>query len=97
MSIVNREYKDRLFLFLFGREENRSWTLSLYNAVNGSDYSDPSMIQITTIEQVIYLGMHNDVSFIIGEEMSLYEQQSSYNRKRIALGCFPENNPGVFC
>ena len=79
MSIVNREYKDRLFLFLFGREENRSWTLSLYNAVNGSDYSDPSMIQITTIEQVIYLGMHNDVSFIIGEEMSLYEQQSSYN------------------
>ena len=27
----NREYKSRLFGFLFGREENKRWTLSLYN------------------------------------------------------------------
>ena len=25
--------------------------------------------------EVIYLGMHNDVSFLIGDEMDLYEQQ----------------------
>lgn len=25
------------------------------------------------------MGMHNDVSFLIGNEMSLYEQQSTYN------------------
>lgn len=31
---VNREHKDRLFNFIFGSEENREWTLSLYNAVN---------------------------------------------------------------
>ena len=36
----NREYKDRLFNFIFGREENREWTLSLYNAINGSDHID---------------------------------------------------------
>ena len=41
---VNNEYKDRLFNFIFGREENREWTLSLYNAVNRSDYMDSSMI-----------------------------------------------------
>ena len=35
MSQINREYKDRLFTFIFGREENREWTLSLYNAING--------------------------------------------------------------
>ena len=27
----------------------------------------------------MYLGMHNDVSFLIAGEMNLYEQQSSYN------------------
>ena len=46
MTLVNREYKDRLFAFIFGREENKAWTLSLYNAVNGSHYTDPSAIQI---------------------------------------------------
>ena len=79
MSQINREYKDRLFTFIFGREENREWALSLYNAVNGSHYTDASAIQFTTIKEVIYMGMHNDVSFIIANELNLYEQQSSYN------------------
>ena len=79
MSTANNEYKDRLFNFIFGAEENREWTLSLYNAVNGSDYKDPSLIQITTIHEVVYLGMHNDVSFLIMDQMNLYEQQSAFN------------------
>ena len=79
MAQVNHEYKDRLFTFIFGREENREWTLSLYNAVNGSHYTDASAIEITTINEVIYMGMHNDVSFLVGNEMNLYEQQSTYN------------------
>ena len=73
------QYKDRLFNFLFGSEENKEWTLSLYNAVNGSNYTDSSAIEITTIKEVMYLGMHNDTSFLISDEMALYEQQSSYN------------------
>ena len=68
-----------MFNFLFGLEENKEWTLSLYNAVNGSHYTDSSMIKITTIREVMYLGMHNDVSFLISNEMNLYEQQSTYN------------------
>ncbi len=79
MAVDNTQYKDRLFNFLFGSEENKAWTLSLYNAVNGSSYTDPDAIQITTIKEVMYLGMHNDVSFLIAEEMALYEQQSTYN------------------
>ena len=79
MSQIDVKYKDRLFTFIFGQEENRAWTLSLYNAVNGSHYTDPKDIQINTIKEVIYLGMHNDVSFIIADELNLYEQQSSYN------------------
>lgn len=79
MSADNPQYKDRLFNFLFGSEENKAWTLSLYNAVNGSAYTDPSAVEITTIREVMYLGMHNDVSFLIADAMTLYEQQSTYN------------------
>ena len=32
--------KDRLFCFIFGSEENKKWTLSLYNAVNGTDHNN---------------------------------------------------------
>ena len=79
MAVDNREYKDRLFNFLFGSEENKAWTLSLYNAVNGSAYTDPSVIEITTIQETMYISTHNDISFIIADEMNLYEQQSTYN------------------
>lgn len=30
---ANREYKDRLFTFIFGKEENRPYLLQLYNAL----------------------------------------------------------------
>ena len=76
---VNAKHKDRLFNFIFGREENREWTLSLYNAVNGSNYTDASLIEFTTLEDVLYLDMKNDTSFIISDTLSVYEHQSSYN------------------
>ncbi len=76
---MNDEHKDRVFKFLFGNPENKHWTLSLYNAVNESSYSDPEEIQFNTIEDAVYLGMKNDVSFIIVEEMNLWEHQSTFN------------------
>ena len=76
---VNREHKDRLFNYIFGSEENKEWTLSLYNAVNGSDYTDPEMIEFNTLEDVLYIKMRNDTSFLISDIMSVYEHQSSYN------------------
>ena len=79
MTTVNREYKDRVFRFLFGNPENREWTLALYNAINGSNYDNPDDIQFNTIEDAVYLGMKNDASFIIVNSLSLWEHQSSYN------------------
>ena len=81
----NREYKSRLFSFIFGREENKKWTLSLYNAIHGTSYDNLSCITINTIEDVVYMGMKNDLSILVSEtvslyrSMELYEQQSSYN------------------
>ena len=79
MSEANREYKDRLFKFIFGNPANKEWTLSLYNAVNGSHYEDASAIRLTTIEDAVYMGMKNDVSFLVADTMSFYEQQSTLN------------------
>ena len=55
MTKVNREYKDRLFRLLFGTEEMKRNILQLYNALNGSDYEDASELELTTIEDVIYI------------------------------------------
>lgn len=79
MSGINREHKDRLFKFIFGSEQNKEWTLSLYNAINGSTYTNPDDIEFTTIEDVLYMGMKDDMSFIITDMLNIYEQQSSFN------------------
>lgn len=63
--------------FIFGNPDKKEWTLSLYNAVNGTSYTDASAIELTTIEDVLYMGMRNDVSFLVGDVMSMYEQQST--------------------
>ena len=72
-------HKDRLFKFIFGNPDKKEWTLSLYNAVNGSHYTNPEDIEFNTIEDAVYMGMKNDVSFIIMDDVSLWEHQSSYN------------------
>ena len=76
---VNDEHKDRVFKYLFGNPANREWTLALYNAVNGSNYENAEEIEYNTIEDAVYLGMRNDVSFIIVDELHLWEHQSTYN------------------
>ena len=82
---VNREHKSRLFSYLFGREETKERTLSLYNSLSGTNYTDPNDITITTMEDVIYMGMKNDLSYIVMGQLSPYitlnvnEHQSTVN------------------
>jgi hypothetical protein len=84
----NRQYKDRLFRLLFGNEKYKDNLLVLYNALNHSNYENADDIEITTIDDVIYLGMKNDVAFIIDFYLSLYEQQSSFNPNMPLRGMF---------
>lgn len=76
---INRQYKDRLFKFIFGNPEHKEWTLALYNAINGSSYANPDDIELNTIEDVLYMGMKNDVSFLITDTINFYEQQSTFS------------------
>ena len=82
---LNRKYKDRLFRFIFSDKEN---LLQLYNAINNSHYSNPDDLVITTIDDVVYMGMKNDLSFIIDDIMSLYEHQSTYSPNLPLRGLF---------
>ena len=79
MSSINREYKDRLFRFLFGAEEMKENMLLLYNALNSTDYTDADSIKVYTIEDILYLEMKNDVAIIFDSYLHLWEQQSTYN------------------
>ena len=49
---TNREYKDGLFRLVFQKKED---LLSLYNAVNGSNYSNPDELEVNTLGNVLYL------------------------------------------
>ena len=73
---ANRTYKDGLFRLVFQRKED---LLSLYNALNGSNYSNPDELEINTLDNVLYLTMKNDVAFLISGTMNLYEHQSTFN------------------
>ena len=72
----NRNQKDQLFRLAFSEKK---YQLDLYNAINGTNYTNPEDLEMTTLEDVIFLGMKNDLSFIIGTSMNLYEHQSSTN------------------
>lgn len=73
---LNRKYKDVLFRHLF---QDKQDLLDLYNALNGSAYTDPKDLEVVTLEDVIFLKMKNDLSFIIGSSINLYEHQSTWN------------------
>ena len=73
---VNRTFKSTIFIMLF---EDRNNLLELYNAMTGKHYTDPELLEINTLENVIYMTMKNDISFLIDGRLSLYEHQSTYN------------------
>lgn len=68
----NRNVKDRLFRFIF---QDKKDLLDLYNAVNQSDYTNIDDFEVNTLDDAIYLSMKNDISFLIGGTMNLYEHR----------------------
>ncbi|MBD5515307.1 MAG: hypothetical protein HDR06_11890 [Lachnospiraceae bacterium] len=73
---VQRNYKDTVFRMLFKEREN---LLSLYNALNGTAYTDVDSLEITTLENAVYMNYKNDISFVFDFELLLYEHQSTIN------------------
>lgn len=76
MASIKRDYKSSMFCMLW---ENKAELLSLYNAVNGTHYTNADDLTINTLRNAIYMGMKNDVSFIFDMSLNLYEHQSTVN------------------
>ena len=76
MANEQRNYKDTIFRMIFKDKVN---LLSLYNAVNGTDYKNPEKLEITTLENVVYMNMQNDISCVMDFSLNLFEHQSTVN------------------
>ncbi len=71
-----RNYRDTIFRMLF-REKKE--LLSLFNAIHGTSYEDPEELEITTLENAVYMSMKNDISCVLDMQLVLYEHQSTVN------------------
>lgn len=73
---VKRNHKDTMFHDLFS---NRRHALSLYNALNGTDYRDADALEIVTLSDAVYIHGKNDVSVLFHNMLELWEHQSTLN------------------
>ena len=72
---ANRKYKDTIFRLLFSDKKN---LLSLYNALNEKSYENPDELEIVTLESAIYMGMKNDLAFVLDLNLFLFEHHSCF-------------------
>jgi len=72
----NREHKSSLFNLAFEKKEDK---LALYNAINNTNYDNVDELEVDTLSNALYMGVKNDISFLIGHTMNLYEHQSTKN------------------
>ena len=77
MAEINRKYKDSVFRMIFSEKDK---LIELYNAIFDTDYTEDDSVNITTIDEVIFKTMKNDISFVMdGKFVLLIEHQSSIN------------------
>ena len=70
----NREYKSDVFSMLM---QDKRRALELYNAMNDTDYDNPDEVEMVTLAGGISLSVRNDASFVVGDNLSIYEHQST--------------------
>ena len=70
----NREYKSDVFSMLM---EDSANALEVYNALNGTNFTDPEAIEIRTLDKGVSLSVRNDAAFIVDAALSIYEHQST--------------------
>ena len=74
--MANKEYKSDVFSMLL---QDKKRAMEIYNAINGTDYNDPELVEMTTLDDKSFsLTVRNDASFILDANLSLYEHQSTY-------------------
>jgi len=81
---VKRTIKDSVFRKRFNDNEK---LIELYNALEGTDYSVDTEVEINTLDYAIYSGVKNDVSFIINGEHNVFLEHQSSQPLNVPLKC----------
>ena len=78
----NREHKDSVFVDLFYQDETAEENLlSLYNALQGTNYRSKAKIRKIRIDDILYKNFKNDISFEVDQKVIVFgEHQSTINR-----------------
>lgn len=74
---ANPRYKDTVFRMLF---QDKRQLLGLYNAISGRHCKDSEKFEIVTLEDAVYMGIKNDLAFLIDFNLYLFEHQSTINK-----------------
>ena len=75
-SNVNVQYKDTVFRLLFS---DKARLLSLYNALSSRRCDNIDDLKVVTLQDAIYMEMKNDIAFLVGTDIHMWEHQSTYN------------------
>jgi hypothetical protein len=74
---INREHKNSVFSYLFGRPEVLR---ELYSALEGVELPPDVNIEINTLQDVLFMDRINDLSFAVANKLvALFEHQSTIN------------------
>ena len=87
--IENRNYKDRLFVHMFGECENaKKYFLELYNALHDTNLKlEDTKIENVTLKDTVYVGEENDVSMLINDRLVVLAEHQSTINNNMPLRC----------
>ena len=75
--IKNQEYRDSVFRTIFN---NKQRALELYNILYETDYDNPEMVKLITLEDVLFTPRKNDLAFLMEDKFIIViEHQSTIN------------------
>ncbi|MCL2055384.1 MAG: Rpn family recombination-promoting nuclease/putative transposase [Oscillospiraceae bacterium] len=78
MAVLNKEHKSSTFTKLFGEPDK---LIPLYNAVSGNNYPLDTHVEIKMLDNVLFKGRYNDLSFVIDNHLvCLIEHQSTISQ-----------------
>lgn len=81
-SKVNRTYKDTVFRKLFNEKDK---LIELYNALEDAHYGPDTEVQITTLEDMLFVDRKNDLSFTIDDKYVIMGEHQSSEAPNIPL------------
>jgi hypothetical protein len=79
---VNRQYKSSVFSSYFS---DGGKLAEAYGAINGRIYSADAEVQINTLEDALFMGRINDVSFLLDSKLIVLMEHQSYPNRNLPI------------